>query len=324
MSVLVTGGAGYIGGHMVLGLLDSGEKVVVLDDLSNGFAHAVPPHATLVVGDVGDCDLVLRLMQAHQVNAVFHFAAKIVVPDSITDPLGYYLNNTSKARNLIASAVKYGVRHVIFSSTAAVYGETSGQPVDETVMPSPGTPYGRSKLAVEWMLADTAHAHKMSYVTLRYFNVAGADPGGRLGQSGVNVHLIRRAIQTALGQYATLDVFGQDYPTPDGTCIRDYIHVRDLVDAHLAALAYLREGGVNMVCNAGNGRGYSVREVIEAVKRVGGVDFKINIADRRPGDSAVVIANAELIKQKLNWQPYLHDLDLIVRHSMDWERGLMK
>lgn len=322
MSVLVTGGAGFIGSHMVLGLLDAGEEVVVLDNLSTGLASAVPPNATLVVGDVGDTDKILSIMDTHCVDAVFHFAAKIVVPESIADPLSCYLNNTSKARNLIESAVKYGVRHFIFSSTAAVYGDHTSEQIDERAMLNPATPYGRSKLAVEWMLADTARVHEMSYVAMRYFNVAGADPVGRLGQSGTNVHMVRRAIQTVLGQHASLEVFGQDYPTPDGTCIRDYIHVSDLIDAHLAALSYLREGGVNLVCNAGYGCGHSVRQVIDAVKRVAGADFRVTITGRRPGDMAVVIANPDLIKQALNWRPRRNDLDLIVRHSMDWERGL--
>ncbi len=323
MSVLVTGGAGYIGGHMVLGLLDRGANVVVLDDLSNGFADAVPASATLVVGDVGDTDAVLRVFRAHDVDAICHFAAKIVVPDSIADPLGYYLNNTSKARNLIECAVKCGVRNFIFSSTAAVYGETTGELIDETAAPRPATPYGRSKLAVEWMLSDTARAHDLRYVALRYFNVAGADPLGRLGQSTPNAtHLIRRAVQTALGLHASLDIFGQDYPTPDGTCLRDFIHVGDLIDAHLSALAYLRAGGASLVCNAGYGRGYSVREVIETVKRIAGTDFKVNIASRRPGDLAAVIANPNRIKRELAWRPQRDDLALIVRHALDWERRL--
>src|SRR5450755_574670 len=274
MSVLVTGGAGYIGGHMALGLTDAGEKIVVVDNLSTGFAWAVPAAATLAVGDFGDSELIARLIDEHEIDAIAHFAAKIVVPDSVSDPLGYYLNNTSKARNLIACAVKKGVRNFIFSSTAAVYGETTSEPVAESVLPNPVSPYGRSKLMVEWMLADAAHAHDLRYVALRYFNVAGADPQGRLGQSTPDAtHLIKRAVQAALGRHVSLDIFGQDYPTRDGTCIRDYIQVTDLIDAHMAALAYLRSGGANLTCNCGYGRGYSVREVIEVVKRVSGVDF---------------------------------------------------
>ncbi|MEW6640676.1 MAG: UDP-glucose 4-epimerase GalE [Pseudomonadota bacterium] len=324
MAVLVTGGAGYIGGHMVLGLLDAGEKVVVLDDLSSGFAWAVPATATLVVGDVGDIDIVSDLIARHAIDAICHFAARIVVPDSITDPLGYYLSNTSKARNLIACAATHGVRNFIFSSTAAVYGESASEPIDETVAPRPSTPYGRSKLAVEWMLADAARAHDMRYVALRYFNVAGADPKGRLGQSAPNAtHLIRRAVQTALGQYARLDIFGADYPTPDGTCLRDFIHVSDLIEAHLAALAHLKAGGTSLVCNCGYGRGYSVRDVVDMVRRVAGVDFKVNVTDRRLGDLASVIADPNFIRQKLGWRPRRDDLETIVRHTLEWERRLL-
>jgi len=324
MAALVTGGAGYIGGHMVLALLDAGETVVVLDDLSSGFAWAVPATATLVVGDIGDDDLVSRLIETHDIDAICHFAARIVVPDSIADPLGYYLNNTSKARNLIACAAKHGVRHFIFSSTAAVYGESASEPIDETAAVRPETPYGRSKLAVEWMLADAARAHDLRYVALRYFNVAGADPKGRLGQSAPNAtHLIRRTVQTALGQHASLAIFGADYPTPDGTCLRDYIHVSDLIEAHLAALVHLKGGGTSLVCNCGYGRGYSVRDVIDVVKRITGADFRVNIVDRRPGDLAAVIANPNFIRHKLGWRPRRDDLETIVRHTLDWERRLV-
>jgi UDP-glucose 4-epimerase len=323
MSVLVTGGAGYIGGHMALGLTDAGEKIVVVDNLSTGFAWAVPAAATLAVGDFGDSELIARLIDEHEVDSIAHFAAKIVVPDSVSDPLGYYLNNTSKARNLIECAVKRGVRNFIFSSTAAVYGETTSEPIAESAALNPMSPYGRSKLMVEWMLADAGRAHDLRHVVLRYFNVAGADPQGRLGQSTPNAtHLIKRAVQTALGRHASLDVFGEDYPTRDGTCIRDYIQVTDLIDAHLAALAYLRAGGASLICNCGYGRGYSVKEVVDVVKRVSGVDFKVNVADRRAGDPAAIIAQADLIRRELGWRPRRDDLDAIVKQALDWERRL--
>jgi UDP-glucose 4-epimerase len=323
MSVLVTGGAGYIGGHMALALVDAGEKIVVVDNLSTGFAWAVPSGATLVVGDFGDSALIERLIDEHEVDAIAHFAAKIVVPESVGDPLGYYLNNTSKAPNLIECAVKKGVRHFIFSSTAAVYGETTAEPVAESAALNPMSPYGRSKLMVEWMLADAGRAHDLRHVVLRYFNVAGADPQGRLGQSATNsTHLIKRAVQTALGRHANLDMFGQDYPTRDGTCIRDYIQISDLIDAHMAALTYLRRGGASLTCNCGYGRGYSVKEVVEVVKRVSGVDFKVNIAGRRAGDPAAIVAQADLIRRELGWRPQRDNLDTIVKQALDWERRL--
>jgi UDP-glucose 4-epimerase len=323
MSVLVTGGAGYIGGHMALALADAGEKIVVVDNLSTGFAWAVPAAATFVVGDFGDSELIARLIDEHEVDSIAHFAAKIVVPDSVSDPLGYYLNNTSKARNLIECAVKKGIRNFIFSSTAAVYGETTSEPVAESAALNPMSPYGRSKLMIEWMLADAGRAHDLRHVVLRYFNVAGADPQGRLGQSTPNAtHLIKRAVQTALGRHADLDVFGEDYPTRDGTCIRDYIQVTDLIDAHMAALAYLRAGGASLICNCGYGRGYSVKEVVEVVKRVSGVDFKVNVAGRRAGDPAAIVAQADLIRRELGWRPRRDDLDAIVKQALDWERRL--
>ena len=243
MSVLVTGGAGYIGGHMALGLLDAGETVVVLDNLSTGFAWAVPEGAKLVVGDSGDAGLVASLIKEHAIDAIAHFAAKIVVPESVQDPLGYYLNNVSNARTLIETAIKGAVKTFIFSSTAAVYGETGAEPVSEEAALAPISPYGRSKLMVEWMLEDASRAYDFRYVALRYFNVAGADPKGRLGQSTPNAtHLIKRAVQTALGLHQKIEVFGQDYPTRDGTCVRDYIQVSDLIDAHMSALTYLAGG----------------------------------------------------------------------------------
>jgi UDP-glucose 4-epimerase len=323
MSVLVTGGAGYIGGHMTLGLLDAGERVVVLDNLSTGFAWAVPDSAKLVVGDTGDADLVARLIDEHKVDAVAHFAAKIVVPESVADPLGYYLNNTSNARTLIETAIRGGVKAFIFSSTAAVYGETSSEPVSEDAPLAPISPYGRSKLMVEWMLQDASRAYDFRCVALRYFNVAGADPAGRLGQSTPKAtHLIKRGVQTALGIHAQMEIFGQDYPTRDGTCLRDYIQVTDLIDAHLAALAYLRGGGESFVCNCGYGHGQTVREVVDVVKRVSGVDFKVVLSPRRPGDPAALVARAERAKRALGWKPTRDNLDEIIRQALDWERRL--
>ncbi len=323
MSVLVTGGAGYIGGHMTLGLMDAGETVVVLDNLSTGFARAVPDGAKLVVGDTGVADLVATLIAEHEVDAVAHFAAKIVVPESVIDPLGYYLNNTSNARSLIETAIKGGVKSFIFSSTAAVYGETSSEPVSEDAPLAPISPYGRSKLMVEWMLEDASRAYDFRYVGLRYFNVAGADPAGRLGQSTPKAtHLIKRGVQTALGIYPSLEIFGQDYPTRDGTCVRDYIQVTDLIDAHLAALAYLRGGGTSLVCNCGYGHGQTVKEVVEVVKRVSGVDFRVIMSPRRPGDPAALVARADRAKSALGWRPARDNLDEIVRQALDWERRL--
>lgn len=323
MTVLVTGGAGYIGAHMVLALVDAGEPVVVLDDLSTGVRGAVPEGVPLVVGDVADQALVARTVADHGVTELAHFAAKIVVPDSVADPLGYYEANTAKTRSLLQAAIRAGVSRVIFSSTAAVYGEPETSPVSETTQPSPINPYGRSKLMSEWMLADAAAAHPMRYVALRYFNVAGADPQGRAGQSTpAATHLIKVACQTALGKRPFLQVFGTDYPTPDGSCVRDYIQVGDLAQAHVLALAHLRAGGESLTLNCGYGRGYSVLEVIETVKRVSGVDFETRLTGRRPGDPAALVARADAIREKLGWRPANDDLEAIVRQALAWERGL--
>lgn len=323
MTVLVTGGAGYIGSHMVLELLDAGESVVVLDNLSTGFRRAVPQDATLVVGDVGDRELIESLIRHHGIDAIIHFAGSIVVPDSVADPLGYYENNTVKSRALMAAAVATGVKSFIFSSTAAVYGNPEVTPVAEDAVLKPVSPYGTSKLMTELMLADTARAHDFHYVALRYFNVAGADPKGRTGQSTPRAtHLIKVACETALGKRTRMDVFGTDYPTPDGTCIRDYIHVTDLVGAHMMALRYLREGGRSDVFNCGYSSGYSVLEVIKAVKCVHGQDFKVVNAPRRPGDAEAIIAASAKIRAALGWTPKWADLDTIVSHALAWERGL--
>lgn len=323
MAILVSGGAGYIGSHMVLELLDAGEAVVVLDNLSTGFVWAVDPRATLVVGDMGDQALVETVMRQHGIDAVIHFAARIVVPDSVADPLGYYLANTVKTRAVMAACVAQGVRHMIFSSTAAVYGTPEVMPVSEEAPTRPESPYGTSKLITEWMLRDAAAAHDLSYVVLRYFNVAGADPKGRTGQSTPNAtHLIKVAVQTALGLREKMDVFGTDYPTPDGTCVRDYIHVTDLVRAHLAALAHLRAGGESMVANCGYGHGYSVKEVIDTVRSVTKVSFRADYAPRRPGDAAAVVADATRARTRLGWTPAHDDLTEIVEAAYAWERRL--
>lgn len=323
MAILVSGGAGYIGSHMVLELLDRGETVVVLDDLSTGFWSAVPGEAIFVQGDMGDQALVESVIADHGISEIAHFAAKIVVPDSVSDPLGYYLNNTVKTRALLESAVRGGVRHIIFSSTAAVYGEPALSPVPEEIALQPINPYGRSKLMSEWMLGDVARAHGLAYVALRYFNVAGADPKGRSGQSSPNAtHLIKVACQAALGQRAGLEIFGTDYPTPDGTCVRDYIHVTDLARAHLAALDHLRGGGGNLTLNCGYGRGFSVRQVVDVVKRVSGADFPVTLSGRRAGDPASLIAKADRIRSELGWRPEHDDLEEIVRQALAWENAL--
>jgi UDP-glucose 4-epimerase len=324
MTVLVTGGAGYIGSHMVHALADAGERVVVLDDLSTGFDWAIPKGVPLIIGETGDQTLVAGLIAQHAVDAVIHFAASIVVPDSVSDPLGYYRNNTVNSRALIETAVKGGVRHFIFSSTAAVYGNPAKVPADEDDATQPVSPYGSSKLMTEIMLRDAGRAHALGHVILRYFNVAGADPKLRTGQSTKGAtHLIKVAVETALGRRDQMHVFGTDYPTPDGTCIRDYIHVTDLVRAHSDALAYLRGGGTSRTLNCGYGHGFSVLEVIEAVKQVAKVDFRVELGDRRPGDPAQIVAASNRIRSVLGWRPQFDDLATIVSHALAWERELM-
>ena len=321
MTVLVTGGAGYIGSHMVLELLDAGEKVVVIDNLSTGFRWAVGPGATLVVGDIADTDLVKKTIQVHGVKAIIHFAGSIVVPESVADPLGYYLNNTVKSRGLIQAAVETGVKNFIFSSTAAVYGNPQENPVTENAAPAPMSPYGSSKLMTEIMLADTSFAHDFRYVALRYFNVAGADPKGRSGQSTPKAtHLIKVACETALGKRMQMEVFGTDYPTHDGTCVRDYIHVKDLARAHMSALSHLRNGGKSNIYNCGYSKGFSVHEVIAAVKRVSGKDFRVKLSPRRPGDPAAIVAASSKIRSELGWVPEHDDLDTIVAQALAWEK----
>ena len=323
MTVLVTGGAGYIGSHMVHELVDAGERVVVLDNLSTGHRWAVAKGVPLIVGETGDQPLVTRLIREHGIEAIIHFAASIVVPDSVRDPLSYYRNNTANSRALIECAVNGGVRHFIFSSTAAVYGNPAAIPVTEDAPTVPVSPYGWSKLMTEIMLRDASRAHGLAHVILRYFNVAGADPQGRTGQSTPTAtHLIKVASETALGKRAKLDVFGTDYPTPDGTCIRDYVHVSDLVRAHSDALRHLRSGAPSLTLNCGYGHGFSVLEVIETVKRVSAVDFKVETAPRREGDPARIVATSERARTTLGWRPRFDDLSTIVAHALAWERRL--
>jgi UDP-glucose 4-epimerase len=325
MTVLVSGGAGYIGSHMVLALVDSGEDVVVLDNLTTGFKWAVHPAAELVVGDVGDTKAVRALIESRGIEAIIHFAGSIVVPDSISDPLGYYLNNTVKSRALIEAAVAGGAKRFIFSSTAAVYGMPEVNPVTENASLNPISPYGSSKLMTEIMLRDAAFAHDFNYVALRYFNVAGADPQGRSGQSTPRAtHLIKVACEAALGKRPRLDVYGTDYETPDGTCVRDYIHVSDLARAHLLALDNLRGNSEDLVLNCGYGRGFSVYEVIDAVKRASNVDFEVRTAERRAGDPAALVAAADRIRATLGWVPERDNLDQIVTDALNWERHLME
>ena len=325
MNVLVTGGAGYIGSHMVWHLIDAGEKVVVLDNLTTGFAWAVAPEAVLVKGDSGDEALVRGLIREHGVDAIIHFAGSLLVEESMSNPLLYYRNNVANSRALIEAAIGEGVPHFIFSSTAAVYGTPESFPVAENAPLRPESPYGRSKLMVEMMLADAAAAHGLRYAALRYFNVAGADPAGRTGESTLHsTHLIKIASEVAQGKRPQITVFGTDYPTPDGTCIRDYIHVSDLVAAHAQALGHLRDGGESLIANCGYGRGFSVLEVIETVKRVSGADFRVVPGARRAGDPARIVADPTLIQERFGWRPAHDDLDRIVASALAWEMSLSR
>ncbi|WP_421726289.1 UDP-glucose 4-epimerase GalE [Bauldia sp.] len=325
MSVLVTGGGGYIGSHMVWHLTDAGEDVIVVDNLSTGFDWAIAPEAVFVEGDCGDAGLIGRLIGEHAIDAIVHFAGSLNVEESVSDPLVYYANNTAKSRTLIELAVKAGVEHFVFSSTAAVYGTPDSYPVSEDAPLRPESPYGRSKLMTEWMLADAAAAHGLRYAALRYFNVAGADPKGRTGESTRNTtHLVKISCQAALGKRDGLTVFGSDYDTPDGTGVRDYIHVTDLVAAHADALEALRAGESNLVANCGYGRGFSVLEVVETVKRVSGNDFAVTLGPRRAGDPAAVVASPERIVERLGWTPHHDDLDRIVESALRWEDALSR
>lgn len=324
MSILVTGGAGYIGGHTVLRLADAGEKVTVLDNLSTGFQWAIDDRVDFVEGNAGDVENVTALLQERGIKSILHFAGSIVVPESVENPLKYYQNNTATTRNLIEAAVNAGVKNFIFSSTAAVYGMAGSEPVGEDNPLSPESPYGRSKLMSEMMLQDVAAAHDIKYGVLRYFNVAGADPQGRAGQSTpLATHLIKVACQTALGQRDKMKIFGTDYDTPDGTCLRDYIHVTDLAEAHALLLNYLRDGGDSTTMNCGYGKGYSVREVVNTVKKVTGIDFVAEEAGRRAGDPAAIVAQADRARSVLGWEPKHDNLRGIVEHAFDWEKYLL-
>jgi UDP-glucose 4-epimerase len=325
-TVLVTGGAGYIGSHTVRQLLAAGYRVVVLDDLSTGHRWAVAPQATLVVGNAGDATLAGALIEEHGVEAVVHFAGSIVVPESVADPLKYYGNNTAASRNLIEACVAKGVVRFIFSSTAAVYGIPEKLPVPETAPTRPINPYGRSKLITEWMLEDVAAspaARGFKHVILRYFNVAGASLDGSLGQATENAtHLIKVACEAACGIREKVTVYGTDYPTADGTCVRDYIHVEDLARAHVDALRYLEKGGASETFNCGYGRGFSVREVLRMVEKVSAVKLRIEDGPRRAGDTAELVAEAGKIRKVLGWKPEYDDLEVICSSAYRWEAKL--
>jgi UDP-glucose 4-epimerase len=321
-SILVTGGAGYIGSHVVQQLRGRGERVVVLDNLYSGFADAVRD-AELVVGNVGDQVLVSRVLAEHRVDAVMHFAAHTVVPESVRDPLKYYGNNTCNTRNLLACCAEAGVDKIIFSSTAAVYGALAGGIADEDTATQPINPYGMSKLMSETMLRDLSAASALRHVILRYFNVAGCDPQGRIGQRTPNATLLLKvACEHAVGKRPSLSIFGTDYDTPDGTGIRDYIHVEDLAAAHLQALDHLRANGESLTLNGGYGHGYSVREVIDTVRRVSGRSLNVIEQPRREGDPPMLIARADRLRQRLGWTPRHDDLEFIVRTALAWERRL--
>ncbi|RJY09289.1 UDP-glucose 4-epimerase GalE [Aurantiacibacter aquimixticola] len=323
-SILVTGGAGYIGSHAVLALRDRGWPVAVIDNLSTGFRFAVPEGVPLYEGDIADGELLARIFADQGIGAIMHFAGSIVVPESVERPLDYYHNNTVKSRALIAAAVAAGIRHFIFSSTAATYGIPETSPVREGMPKAPINPYGWSKLMTEQMLADTAAAHDMNYCALRYFNVAGADPEARSGQSTAGAtHLIKVAVEAALGKRNSVSIFGTDYDTPDGTGVRDYIHVSDLAAAHVLALeALMAEPERSMTMNCGYGRGFSVLEVLDAVDRVTNRPIERVMSPRRAGDPDALISDPSRIRETLPWKPQHADLDIIVRHALAWERRL--
>jgi UDP-glucose 4-epimerase len=319
--ILVTGGAGYIGSHVVLELRARGLPVVVLDDLSAGRREVVPEGVELVAGDLGDAALLARLLDRHPIDAVIHLAASTKVGESVARPLAYYRNNVAASLGLLEACVAHGVKHFVLSSTAAVYGSPERMPVDEEAPCCPVSPYGHSKLMVERMLQDVGAAHGLGHVILRYFNVAGADPAGRAGQTTPEAtHLIKVACEVVLGARPALALFGEDYPTPDGTCVRDYIHVSDLAQAHALALEHLRAGGASRTFNCGSGRGYSVREVIEAVSRVNGRKLAVERAPRRPGDAVAIVADTSRIERELGWRPE-RDLEQMVQDALAFERS---
>jgi len=326
MAILITGGAGYIGSHMVHRLSDrGGASLVVLDDLSTGFEWAIPAHVPLVKGNVGDFTTVVDLIRRHSIDTVLHFAASTVVPESVHNPLKYYSNNTANSLILLRAATESGVSRFVFSSTAAVYGEGAPSPTPEDAPTAPASPYGWSKLMTERMIQDAANASGMRFVILRYFNACGADPQLRSGQSTRSAtHLIKVAAEAAVGVRRELEIYGSDYPTPDGTCIRDYVHVADLVEAHALSLDYLAAGGRSHIFNCGYGRGYSVREVLDSVQRISGANFVIKIGQRRPGDQPTSIADSRRLRNLLKWSPRFDDLDTIVRHAIAWEQELTR
>ena len=323
-AILITGGAGYIGSHVLMQLQSRGERVVAIDNLHTGFRQAVRT-APLVVGDAGDRDLVAGVIQEHQIDTVMHFAATTIVPESVREPLRYYGNNTCVTRNLLETCMTQGVRQLVFSSTAAVYGVPAGGIADEDMQLAPVNPYGSSKLVSEWMLRDLAAVSDFRYVSLRYFNVAGSDPQGRIGQSTrAATLLIKVACEAALGVRPYVSIFGTDYDTPDGTGVRDYIHVEDVARAHVDALDYLRRGGAAAVFNCGYSHGYSVREVLASVQRIAGQSLAIREEQRRAGDPPVLIARADRIRSQLGWKPQLDNLDAIVDSALRWERKLKR
>jgi len=321
-TILVTGGAGYIGSHVVRQLGDAGERIVVLDNLSTGFKQAVL-YGHLVIGDCGDQELVTRILLDYSIDTIMHFAAHTIVADSITNPLKYYDNNTCSSRKLMHCASQAGVKYFIFSSTAAVYGVAEVQPVTEDTQLNPVNAYGTSKLMTEWMLRDLSQATDMRHVALRYFNVAGCDPQGRIGQSTPAATLLTKvACEAATGKRDSVSIFGTDYPTPDGTGVRDYIHVEDLADAHIRALQHLRSDGESVTLNCGYGHGYSVREVLDAVTRANGKPLNIKERARRAGDPPTLIADSSKMQALFDWRPEFDDLDKIVKTSLAWERKL--
>ncbi|SFR34882.1 UDP-glucose 4-epimerase [Yoonia tamlensis] len=320
MTILVTGGAGYIGSHMVLELIDHGYDVAILDDLSTGCSAVIHKDARFFQGDVADEAIIDRICQSCDISAVFHFAGSTSLPESIGDPLRYFQNNTEASRALVQNLLRYGVRHIVFSSTAAVYGATSSAPIAETAPCQPASPYGWSKLFTEQMLQDASRASGIGIAILRYFNVAGADPAGRIGQSTPDAQsLIKVACAVAAGKRDVLEIYGNDYATPDGTCVRDYIHVSDLVIAHRLALVALQSGGANILCNLGYGKGHSVREIADAVGRAAGAPLPVRNQPRRAGDQAIVISNADLARERLGWTPAFDDIDVILKTAFAWE-----
>lgn len=322
MKVLVTGGAGYIGSHIVRTLGEKGYDVIVLDNLSYGNEWAVL-NGKLLIGDLADKEFLKNIFEKEGFNAVIHMAAFILVDESIREPLKYYRNNFVNCLNLIETCIKYHVSKFIFSSTAAVYGIPESVPVREDAPLKPINPYGASKTMVEQVLKDVSLCSEMRYISLRYFNVAGADPLVRIGQARKDAtHLITVSLRTALGKKSHLDIYGTDYPTPDGTCIRDYIHVDDLSDAHVLALEYLADGGDSSIYNCGYGHGYSVREVVEQVKKVTGIDFQVKYIDRRPGDPPSLIADSSKLKKELGWTPKYDDLEYIIKTAWEWEKKI--